>query len=285
MVIAGQGSTLLVIPGIQGRWEWARPAIKELARRHRVVSYSLSGERNTVPPVAARSFDDLVRQAINALNRATDGPAVVCGVSYGGLIAVRLAARHPERVRGLVLASPLNADFAPDDRMRRWVAHPRLMAPGFLAGSPRRIVPELRAAHGRTWVPCALDLLGRVVRAPHSPDRMAERIAGAVHECAAASRLAQGVGADDPHAPGTERAEPLAEALEALERTLHRLATQPPLFVEPGCEPDRLTQAVDDDELPVRMTGHDHVKTVGAEVDGRQDVGDPVGQGRDALRP
>ena len=176
MVIAGQGSTLLVIPGIQGRWEWARPAIKELARRHRVVSYSLSGERNTVPPVAARSFDDLVRQAINALNRATDGPAVVCGVSYGGLIAVRLAARHPKRVRGLVLASPLNADFAPDDRMRRWVAHPRLMAPGFLAGSPRRIVPELRAAHGRTWVPCALDLLGRVVRAPHSPDRMAERI-------------------------------------------------------------------------------------------------------------
>lgn len=176
MVIAGQGSTLLVIPGIQGRWEWARPAIKELARQHRVVSYSLSGERNTVPPLSARSFDDLVRQAINALNRATDGPAVVCGVSYGGLIAVRLAARHPERVRGLVLASPLNADFAPDDRMRRWVAHPRLMAPAFLAGSPGRIVPELRAARGRSWMPCAMELLGRVVRAPHSPDRMAERI-------------------------------------------------------------------------------------------------------------
>jgi pimeloyl-ACP methyl ester carboxylesterase len=176
MLIAGQGQTLLMIPGIQGRWEWARPALQALATHHRVVSYSLCGERNTVPPLVPRSFDDLVRQALNALNRVTDGPAVVCGVSYGGLIALRLAARHPERVRALVLASPLNADFAPDDRIRRWVAHPRLMAPAFLAGSPGRIVPELRAAHGRDWVPRALGLLSRVVRAPHSPDRMAERI-------------------------------------------------------------------------------------------------------------
>lgn len=176
MTVTGQGPTLLLIPGIQGRWEWTRPTVQVLARRHRVVAYSLSGERETVPPLAPRGFDDLVRQALNALNRVTSGPVVVCGVSYGGLIALRLAARHPERVRAVVLASPLNADFAPDDRIRRWVAHPRLMAPAFLAGSPGRIVPELRAAHGSTWVPRALGLLGRVVRAPHSPDRMAARV-------------------------------------------------------------------------------------------------------------
>jgi 3-oxoadipate enol-lactonase len=176
MVIAGHGPTLLLIPGIQGRWEWGKPAVDALARRHRVVTYSLSGERQAVPPLVARSFDDLVRQALNAINRATDGPAVICGVSYGGLIALRLAVRHPQRVRALVLASPLNADFAPDQRMRRWVAHPRLSAPAFLAGSPGRIVPELRAAHGRNWILRAMGLLGRVVRAPHSPDRMADRL-------------------------------------------------------------------------------------------------------------
>ena len=176
MVIAGHGPTLLLIPGIQGRWEWASPTVQALSSGLRVVSYSLSGERNAVPPLVPRTFDDLVRQALNALNRATSGPAVVCGVSYGGLIALRLAARHPERVRGVVLASPLNADFEPDARIRRWVAHPRLMAPAFLAGSPGRIVPELRAAHGSGWMPKAVGLLGRVVRAPHSPDRMADRI-------------------------------------------------------------------------------------------------------------
>lgn len=176
MVVAGQGPTVLLIPGIQGRWEWARPAVQELAKRHRVVSYSLCGERHAVPPLVPRDFDDLVRQALNALNRVTDGPAVVCGVSYGGLIALRLAARFPDRVRALVLASPLNADFTPDDRLRRWVAHPRLMAPAFLAGSPGRMLPELRAAHGRAWMPPAMGLLGRVIRSPHSPDRMAARL-------------------------------------------------------------------------------------------------------------
>lgn len=190
MIVTGHGPTLLLIPGIQGRWEWARPTVQELAHRHRVVSYSLSGEREDVPPLVPRTFDDLVRQALNALNRVTPGPAVVCGVSYGGLVAVRLAARHPERIRGVVLASPLNADFAPDARMRRWVAHPRLMAPAFLAGSPGRIVPELRAAHGARWLPKAIELLGRVVRAPHSPDRMAERLRliegeDFVHDCRA----------------------------------------------------------------------------------------------------
>ena len=176
MIVTGQGPTLLLIPGIQGRWEWARPAVQALARNHRVVTYSLSGERESVPPLVPQSFDDFVRQALNALNRVTSGPAVLCGVSYGGLIALRLAVRHPDRVRGVILASPLNADFAPDARIRRWVAHPRLMAPAFLVGSPGRIVPELRAAHGTSWMPRALGLLGRVVRAPHSPDRMADRV-------------------------------------------------------------------------------------------------------------
>lgn len=176
MTVTGQGPTLLLIPGIQGRWEWTRPTVQVLARRHRVVTYSLSGERGAVPPLVAHCFDDLVRQALNALNRVTSGPAIVCGVSYGGLIALRLAARHPYKVRALVLASPLNADFTPDARVRRWVAHPRLLAPAFLVGSPGRIVPELRAAHGHEWLPKALGLLGGVVRAPHSPDRMAQRV-------------------------------------------------------------------------------------------------------------
>lgn len=176
MLVTGHGPTVLLVPGIQGRWEWAAPAVRALSTRLRVVTYSLSGERHAVPPFAPRTFDDLVRQALNALNRVTAGPAVVCGVSYGALIALRLAARHADRVRGVVLASPLNADFAPDARMRRWAAHPRLMAPAFLAGSPGRIVPELRAAHGRQWVPSALSLLASVLRAPHSPDRMAARL-------------------------------------------------------------------------------------------------------------
>lgn len=176
MVVKGYGPALLMIPGLQGRWEWMAPAVDTLATRMRVVSYSLSGEPGAVPPTVARTFDDLVRQALNALRRATDDPAVVCGVSYGGLIALRLAARHPDRFRGVVLASPLNADYQPDARVRRWMAHPHLMAPAFLAGSPGRTLPEVRAASDGRWLQPALALLARVARAPHSPGRMAARL-------------------------------------------------------------------------------------------------------------
>lgn len=176
MIIKGQGPTLLLIPGLQGRWEWMAPAVDALASRMRVVTYSLSGEREAVPPLVAGSFDDLVRQALNVLNRATDGPAVVCGVSYGGLIALRLAAQYPQRVRALILASPLGADFTPDARLAQWMAHPRLFAPAFLAGSPGRSIPEIRAARPVDWRSCALGMLGRVLRAPHSPTRMAHRL-------------------------------------------------------------------------------------------------------------
>ncbi len=188
MIVTGHGPTLLVIPGIQGRWEWMRPAIDALARRHRVVSYSLAGEHGTVPPLAPASFDDLVRQAINALNRVTGGPAIACGISYGGLVAIRLAARFPERVRALVLASPLNADYTPDARISRMANHPYLLAPVFFGGSPRRVMPELRAAYGGAWHSRALAMLGLAVQAPQSPGRMAHRLhllAGEdlVHDC------------------------------------------------------------------------------------------------------
>lgn len=176
MVVRGRGPTLLMIPGLQGRWEWARPGVDALARHLRVATYSLAGERESVPPLVPYRFDDLVRQAVNAIRRVSSSPVVVCGVSYGGLIAVRLAARHPDLVRGLVLASPLNPDFVPDERVRRLLASPRLLAPLFIGGAPGRVLPELRAAHGPAWVPHGLSLLGHILAAPQSPSRMAQRI-------------------------------------------------------------------------------------------------------------
>ena len=43
----GSGAALVVIPGIQGRWEYAEPAIEALAERFRVISFALAGERSS----------------------------------------------------------------------------------------------------------------------------------------------------------------------------------------------------------------------------------------------
>lgn len=176
MHVEGRGLPLLVIPGIQGRWEWMRPGIRALAGRFRVATYSLAGDREDLLPTSAACFDDLVRQALNALTRAGWTRAAVCGTSYGALIATRLAARYPDRVSALVLASPLPPDFRPDARIERLIARPRLMAPGFMAAAPLRTLPEIRLARPDDWRRCAAGMASLVLRWPQSPVRMAARI-------------------------------------------------------------------------------------------------------------
>ena len=74
----GSGPAIVVIPGVQGRWEWMRPALRALSARCRVISYSLG---------AAKTFDDLVAQVDRVLDERGVQAAAICGVSFGGLIA------------------------------------------------------------------------------------------------------------------------------------------------------------------------------------------------------
>ena len=104
MFDAGHGSPLIVIPGVQGRWEWMRPALRELQKRCRTISYTLCGDAwSGVDP--ALGFDNYVRQLDDVFRRTGLDKAALCGVSYGGWIALRYAAIHPERVTSLILVS------------------------------------------------------------------------------------------------------------------------------------------------------------------------------------
>jgi pimeloyl-ACP methyl ester carboxylesterase len=40
----GSGPPLVLIPGLQGRWEWMRPTVDALAAEFRVISYTLAGD-------------------------------------------------------------------------------------------------------------------------------------------------------------------------------------------------------------------------------------------------
>ena len=39
MQIQGDGPPLVLVPGMQGRWEWMTPTVEALARRFRVACY------------------------------------------------------------------------------------------------------------------------------------------------------------------------------------------------------------------------------------------------------
>jgi 3-oxoadipate enol-lactonase len=182
MFVKGSGIPIVVIPGLQGRWEWMRPAVDALARQHRVITFSLCDERTSPFPCDPdRAFENYLSQVDLALDRAGIDRAVIAGVSYGGLIATEFAARRPERVTALVLASALHASWEPDLLQRRYLDSPLLMSPMFVATAPGRMRQELKAS-----LPSMVERIrftaehgARVIMAPTSPSRMARRIAWA----------------------------------------------------------------------------------------------------------
>ena len=60
---------LVLIPGIQGRWEWMQPAIDELAKEWRVIPCSLPGEPGAGSGVNGR-FDAFVEDLVRLLPSA-----------------------------------------------------------------------------------------------------------------------------------------------------------------------------------------------------------------------
>jgi len=228
----GSGIPIVVIPGLQGRWEWMRPAVDALARQHRVITFSLCDERTSPFPCDPnRAFENYLAQVDLALERAGVDRAVIAGVSYGGLIAAEFAALRPERVTALVLASALHASWEPDSQQRRYLDAPLLMSPMFVATAPGRMRPELKAS-----LPSMAERIrftaehgARVLMAPTSPARMARRIAWAKTHHFADSRQVKAPALVVTGEPGLDRVVPVDVSrryLNDLEKAEHVVLTR-----------------------------------------------------------
>ena len=165
----GSGPTIVVIPGLQGRWEWMRPALEALTTYDHVISYSLA---------RAEKFDALLEQLDAILDAKGLQTAALCGISYGGRIAAAYAATRPERVSKLVIASAPGPSFVPNERQSAYLSKPWRSTPAFIVGSPVRLWPEIAAA-----LPSASSRLRfglahgwRMATAPIVPASMATRM-------------------------------------------------------------------------------------------------------------
>lgn len=172
MVEFGAGPPLIVIPGIQGHWQWMTPALRALARRHRVLTFSLS-EAGHDP---SSLFDEWLGLVDALIARASSPRVPIVGVSFGGLIAVHAAARRADRVGALALVSTPAPRARLDAHARRCLAHPVLTLPLFAAGAVVHLLPEILAARA-TWAGRAA-FASRYIRwpvtRPINPVRMAE---------------------------------------------------------------------------------------------------------------
>jgi pimeloyl-ACP methyl ester carboxylesterase len=247
MIDIGSGAPIVLIPSLQGRWEWTRPAVEALAKYHRVISFSLCDEPTShFPCDLAKAFDNYVTQVAVAMDRAGLSRAAIVGVSYGGLIAVEFCARYPDRVSALVLASALHRGWQPNDQQQRYLSSPRLMSPMFVATSPVRLNPEVSAAFPRMGARLRFvaGQVARIAMAPASPTRMARRVAWASAHAFADPRsitapalVVTGEAGLDKVVPVhvTERYVPELQSVQrvVIERTGHiGLVTRPDRFAE-----------------------------------------------------
>jgi pimeloyl-ACP methyl ester carboxylesterase len=192
LVDEGSGPVLVLVPGIQGRWEYLRPAMAALAPRFRVLTFSLADEPSAGSAVGqARGFADYVEQVRTALDTAGVERAIVCGISFGGLVAARFAADFPERTASLVLVSTPAPGWRLRPRHQFYARLPYLFGPVFAAEAPWRLARELAASfpsRSARWR-FAVSLMVMLAHAPVSAARIARRArmigeASAVVECA-----------------------------------------------------------------------------------------------------
>lgn len=178
IVDRGSGAAVVMIPGVQGRWEWMQPAVDALSRHVRVITFSLADE-----PSAAAHFDDragfanYVEQVREVLDARGVERAAICGVSFGGIIATAFAARHPSRVSSLILVSALPPTWRPDAKVSRYLRFPWLLTPAFCLGS-LRLYGEIAAASDSRWrgITAAYGAGLNVLRHMFHPGRMARRV-------------------------------------------------------------------------------------------------------------
>lgn len=98
----GHGPVVVLVHGLGSDAHHWFPVARDLARDHRVVLVELPGHG-----LAPINTPFTLEQATLALERALEeqspDPVVLVGHSVGGLVAVTVALRSPERVRSLVL--------------------------------------------------------------------------------------------------------------------------------------------------------------------------------------
>ncbi len=140
--VGGQGRPIVLVHGLGGaasNWIELAP---ELARDHRVVVPDLPGHGGSPPLPALPNLAPYADRLALLLERERVSRALVVGHSLGCLVALRLAMRSPELVRGLVLISA--AGIGSTTRRARYaLAVSSLVQPG-------RVLARFRSAIARS---------------------------------------------------------------------------------------------------------------------------------------
>lgn len=89
---------------------------RALETRYRVIAYDHRGQGDSAPAAGGYDMDSLTEDAVDLIRGTHSDPCHFVGLSMGGFVGMRLAARYPELVRSLTL---LNTSAMPDPLGKR----------------------------------------------------------------------------------------------------------------------------------------------------------------------
>jgi len=137
----GEGAPVVLLHGLGGaasNWVAVAPA---LAERCRVLVPELPGHgASSALPAPVPTLDAYA----DRVGAVLDAPAVVVGHSLGGVVALRLALRRPQLVRGMVLAGSAGLSSG-TRRSQRALAVASLIQPGKRVSPLRELVSNSSA--------------------------------------------------------------------------------------------------------------------------------------------
>jgi pimeloyl-ACP methyl ester carboxylesterase len=175
---AGEGTPVVLLHGLTATRRYVVMGSRALERSgHRVVTYDARGHGASTgaEDPDAYDYDDLVEDLRAVMDDRGIDRAVLIGASMGAHTAVRMALDHPERVAGLVIATPaFDPEEDRDAGLERWDA----LSEGLRSGG----VDGFVEAYGDPQVPEQWkDTIDKVLRQRLGAHEHPDAVADALH--------------------------------------------------------------------------------------------------------
>jgi 3-oxoadipate enol-lactonase len=224
--VSGAGPALLLLHAFPlglAMWE---PQAAALADAWQVVRFDGRGFGGSPPGEGLLTMERIADDAAGVLDRLGLPSAVVCGVSMGGYAAFAMVRRHPERIRGLVLADTRAGADSPEARASRAAQAEKVRRHGTPAIADA-VLPNLLGATSHRERPELVARVRKIIEA-NPPRGIIDALAGLAARADSSSTLRE-IRVPTLVMVGEEDAiTPVAEA-EALQRGIagSRLAVVP----------------------------------------------------------
>ena len=117
---SGQGDETIVFShGLLMSGRMFDAQVAQFSSRYRCITYDHRGQGNSDAPLDGYDMETVAEDAAALIRELANGPVHFAGLSMGGFVGMRLALRHPELLRSLIILES-SADPEPEDNKPKY---------------------------------------------------------------------------------------------------------------------------------------------------------------------